>query len=451
MKRFMTALMCLLLLFTTQLALAQGEQDTSVITRYAQMLIDGHYEASEALLDEGMLQLIEATGGTEAFLEANLYPVTGKLLLIQGDPESAGDQQDFDIYTLGLMTEVGAFSANFYLTEEGLIAGYNMQPVGEPPIEMPAGFLETPVTVDAGEGYPLKGRIVKPADSAESVPAVILIQGSGATDYDEIVGANRVFGKLAKGLADRGIATLRYTKRNYAYPEIMQQAEYSIDDEYLRDVDAAVELMRREPGIDPSRIFILGHSQGGMLAPVFMKNNEDLAGMILFAGTPRNFVDIMIDQVQNNIDYYQRTDAYPDEVEALKTMSDDLKKRKAALAGYTAEEALAAEPIGNYTAYYLYKLHQYDLIGLIEEAGAPTLIMQGARDQQVYIDKDYPVYVDALSDDAFVTMKTYEDLSHLFTPSKADSIIEAMSEYMAVAEIPQRVFDDIAGWIESIK
>lgn len=447
---FMAALLSIALLMTSSGLAQEAVDPAGVVGSYFQMLIDGKYEDSEALLDEAMLAQLTQGGGTQAFMEANFYPMIGELIEITGEPVLAGEAQGFQVCQAKVLTTLGGHTATVYVDSQGLIAGYQFLPDVEAAIVMPEGFTETEITVDAGSGYPLDGRIVKPSDSSELAPCILLIQGSGALDFDEIVGANRVFGKLARGLAERGFATLRYNKRTNQYPQIMSERDYSIQTEYMEDVHAAVQMLLEEPGIDPERIFILGHSEGGMLAPAFMEADPALAGMILLAGTPRNMLDISVDQSNSVIDYYNAA-GMPEVAAAQQEVIDTIAARKEEVDHYTAEEALEADPIYNFTAYYLHSLNQIDGVKLIQELKKPTLILQGDNDHQVYVDKDFAVYQDALSDADFVQMKVYAGLSHLFLPSQATNMLDAMNEYHAIAEIPAEVFDDIAAWIDSVQ
>ncbi|MDR0916762.1 MAG: alpha/beta hydrolase, partial [Oscillospiraceae bacterium] len=129
-------------------------------------------------------------------------------------------------------------------------------------------YTERKITVDAGAGYPVQGVLTLP-DGAEPCPAVVLLQGSGPQDYDESVAMNKPFRDIARGLAERGIASIRFTKRTLTYPERIQAklADLTVREECIDDALAAKSLIAAEPRVDTDRIFLLGHSLGGMLAP----------------------------------------------------------------------------------------------------------------------------------------------------------------------------------------
>src|SRR5205814_1805761 len=126
-------------------------------------------------------------------------------------------------------------------------------------------------------------------------PVVVLVHGSGPSDRDETVGGTRVFRDFADGLADRGIASLRYEKRTKQHPTEFART-YTIDDETTDDAVAAVAFVRMQPGIDPKRVFLAGHSQGGMMAPRIAQRSPGLAGIALLAAPARQLQYLVLDQ-----------------------------------------------------------------------------------------------------------------------------------------------------------
>lgn len=436
------------LLMRFDMAVSGGVDGADTARELVQLFIDGKYEESKALMAQTLIDELEGMGGIDSFLQY-MTSQYGALIKITG-VSFLGTQGAYEVYLVSVETASGSVSFQIVLDAEGKVAGIQGLPGAEDPIAMPGGFVEEEVIVDAGTGYPLEGRLVRPESTAKPVPLVVLVQGSGATDYDEIVGVNRVFGKLAKGLAEQGIATLRYDKRNYAYPEISLRNDYSINEEYVEDVIAAVALAKTFDGIDPDNIFILGHSQGGMLAPLLIDSGAQAKGMILFAGSPRSLMDILDDQQELVIAYYAAL-GMDDIITQYRAMQEEWRAQRAALEGMTAQEAKNAGTVYEMNAYYMYVLNQNDAIGTIRKLKVPTLIMQGTNDWQVYADKDYKIYEDEVGGEEYVTMKLYDGLSHIFTPSSATNMVDAMAEYNHKADIPGEVFSDIAAWVAANK
>src|SRR5208283_379819 len=105
-------------------------------------------------------------------------------------------------------------------------------------------------------------------------PALVLVHGSGPNDRDETVGGAKVFRDLAEGLSSRGIAVLRYVKRSRQYPnECAADPDFTMNRETVEDAVRAAALVRKQPRIDPAAVYVLGHSQGGYLAPRIMRRD----------------------------------------------------------------------------------------------------------------------------------------------------------------------------------
>jgi dienelactone hydrolase len=349
-------------------------------------------------------------------------------------------QGDADVVKMRLECAGFAIDASVTLNADGKLIGLLFRPAVASEV-LPEAANEVEITVDAGTGYPLGGILTVP-DGDEPCPAVVLVWGSGASDRNEVVGGNAVFAQLASGLAERGIASLRFDKRTFSYPQIAQKQGFSVYDEYIEDVLAATELLKAQEGIDPARVYIAGHSQGGMLAPRFIEAGADVRGLIVLAGSPRNLSDILYDQEMNVLG-----DA-KDDVAARK-LYDDMREAAREVYAGTKEEALESAPLymGTYPAYYLYEMNQYDAIGLIKAQQTPVLILQGEKDFQVLADGDFSLYQEALSGETRVQMTLFPGLNHLFMPSTATTLLEAMNEYNSASRIPDDVFDEMAQFI----
>ncbi len=140
-----------------------------------------------------------------------------------------------------------------------------------------------------GKGdFALPGTLSIPKGKGGPFPAVVLVQGSGATDKDETVYALKPFRDLAFGLASQGIAVLRYNKRTYEHAiKTTADPNHTVDKETTDDALLATRLLEKEKRIDEERIYILGHSQGGMMVPKMIEEDkrQNIAGAIIMGGT----------------------------------------------------------------------------------------------------------------------------------------------------------------------
>ena len=182
-------------------------------------------------------------------------------------------------------------------------------------------FTEEPITVGARD-WPLPGTLTRPRGVA-SAPLVILVHGSGPNDRDETLGPNTPFRDLAHGLASRGIAVLRYDKRTFAHKQKLIKEgldkTITIKEEVIDDVLATVAKARDLSGIDPDRIFVLGHSGGGSLAPLIAQRDGKLAGIILLAAGSRPVEEGLREQ----LNYVKSVDR--DQAEAVGKIQKELE------------------------------------------------------------------------------------------------------------------------------
>ena len=205
--------------------------------------------------------------------------------------------------------EKGSRDIVIYLDDSGLIAGMNYAPFTplttpaesswtSPRYADPKTFHEEAVTIADGP-WKLTGTLTLPNRSSPS-PAVVLVSGSGPNDGDETVGPNKVFKDLAWGLASKGIAVLRYPKRTrvYAAAPSADPQTFTVKDEFVDDARAAVALLASRADINPKRIFLVGHSEGGYLAPRIAAGDPQIAGIIILEGNARPIEQAVLDQAR---------------------------------------------------------------------------------------------------------------------------------------------------------
>ena len=171
----------------------------------------------------------------------------------------------------------------------GLLAGLQLAApeASEPPAPWeppdyadPASFDEEDVTVGDGP-LAVPGTLSLPRRPGPHL-AVVVLAGSGPLDRDETMGRNKPLRDLAWGLATCGVGVLRFDKVTFAHPgEVKQAPGFTLADEYLPHATAAVELLRHHLDVDPTRVFLLGHSLGGTVAPSDSPGHErlELAGL----------------------------------------------------------------------------------------------------------------------------------------------------------------------------
>jgi dienelactone hydrolase len=314
--------------------------------------------------------------------------------------------------------------------------------VGPPPYANTNAFREQPFTVGSGE-WSLPGTLTLPVSGQARVafPAVILVHGSGPNDRDESVGAVKPFRDLAWGLATKGISVLRYEKRTKEHAAKFMQPEnlrLTLREETIDDAVTAAEQLRRTEGIDPKRIFVLGHSLGGMAAPRIGHANTNLAGLIIMAGATRPIEDLMVEQTRYILSL--KGEMSPADEEKV----HELESKVAAIKKLTAADASSSTLLLGAPASYWLDLRAHDAVAEAKSLKQPLLILQGGRDYQV-TQIDFKNWKNGLAGMNHVTFKLYPNLNHLFVPGEGQS---SPQEYEKPGHVNDAVVEDIASWIK---
>lgn len=285
---------------------------------------------------------------------------------------------------------------------------------------------------------PLPGTLTMPSGSGP-FPVVLLLAGSGPNDRDETIGSNKPFLDIATGLAEHGIATLRYDKRTRVFGA--GSRVITVDDEVTDDAVAALQLLAKQPAIDATRVFVLGHSLGGLMAPRIAERVPGVAGVILFAAP----VTFDLDTVLRQIRYITTVQHVPPE------QSQQLTAQIVTARDAIAKADPAHPPAGEYfhaPASYWLSFRGYDPVAVAKNLRRPLLILQGGRDYQVTPKDDFAHWQTAFAHDKHATLKEYPELYHLFMqggdpPSPAD--------YAKAGHVDATVISDIADWIAAAK
>ena len=307
-----------------------------------------------------------------------------------------------------------------------------------PTYALPAKYSEKSVTVGKGE-WALPGTLTVP-DGEGPFPAVILVHGSGPQDRDETIGPNKPFKDLALGLAGQGIAVLRYDKRTYVHgAKIASLPAFTVREESIDDALAAFSLLQAESKVRSDRIFLLGHSLGGTLAPRIGAENQNLAGLIILAGAVRPLEELILEQSR----YLAEADGKVTEAEAtwLELLAQSIERiRDLKLTA----DAPAADLL-NIPASYWLDLRGYNPASLAKDLQLPMLILQGERDYQVTM-ADFALWQEYLAGRDNVTFKSYPGPNHLFMAGEGASL---PAEYEEPKNVAAEVVNDIARWIKA--
>jgi uncharacterized protein len=330
------------------------------------------------------------------------------------------------------------------------LTGLRFTPAAEPFVEreLPEGLTEETVVVGEGTAHPLKGVLTLPEHSSGRLPSVVLVHGSGSTDLDETAFAYKPFRDIAWGLAQQGIAVLRYDKRSYVYPKDFigdMAASFTVKEETVDDAILAAKLLKSDKRLDPEHVYLAGHSLGGMLAPRIDADGGDFAGLILLAGSPRKLWEIVYDQNMNVI--HTLDDSNPLKAQTVSAMDGELMKAKA-LSSLTAEQAKQAPAVFGIPAYYLQEMQQHDTAELARKLSKPVLVMQGADDFQIFAGTDFPLWKEVLKNNAAAEFKLYPGLNHFFVNYDGAGA-GTTEEYNVPGTVDPQVITDMGIWIKA--
>lgn len=297
-------------------------------------------------------------------------------------------------------------------------------------------FQEIPIAVGAIEPK-LDGVLTLPTD-IKRPPVVVMVQGSGQSDYNETIGGahNKPFADLAHGLAEWGIASIRYHKRFFQHPPQSAEAvaAITVEQEVTDDVQAAIQWAVADERLDSERIYGLGHSMGGYLMPRIAADNDQLRGMIVMAGPFRSVPVILAEQKRCLLE--MNTFLSPKQKAQA---NDEIDRELARLADNDEQATVFGQPMLYWNSL---KQDQHVLLAQLER---PILILQGENDFQVDGQQELAWWRQALKGKAQATFCMYPGLSHLLMPAPDRQF--DMSLYDQPAHVHRQVIADIAHWI----
>ena len=359
---------------------------------YAMFATEVRSQITEQTFD-GVFQQTEAMAGAfksrEAWEERTIMgtPVYASLI-------------HFEKMDLGLII---AFNEKLQVLGLQFVPATMLQTEPAQKLSLPEGAVETIDTLRVSTQVQLPLVLTLPAGATSATPVVVMVHGSGPLDRDETVAVNKPFRDLAYQLAAQGIATLRYDKRTFVYRD--QRVE-NMDDETVTDALCALTYAHQRN----QRVLLLGHSLGGMMAPIIASRTDvPLQGIIMMAAPARNLEQV----VRQQLDYLRPANAP---------------------ATY-AEDAL--ELLRTQSPHYLQPYGQVEAAQLLP---VRMLFLQGERDYQVPM-IDFRLWRQILGNRPAVTFHSYPKLNHLFLEGEGDS---TPLEYSIEGHVPAYVVENIA-------
>lgn len=321
-------------------------------------------------------------------------------------------------------------------------------------------------------GITLAGTLVRPSTPGPH-PAVVMITGSGPQDRDEALLGHRPFLVIADHLVRNGIAVLRYDDRGVA-KSTGNFAEATSDD-FATDAVAGVEFLMTRPEIDHAKVGVMGHSEGGLIAPIVAGSCKDVAFIVLLAGTGVPGADVIVLQgkliniamgkaeadaeaeaqksrrIMKMIAEGEGDDAIRGEMRAI---TIEALKADASTANLPEEELnkkadqLVEQQFGQIGSKWFRRFLVLDPRDFLKKVKCPVLAINGSKDLQVPPSQNLGEIEKALKagGNTDVTVKELPELNHLFQHSTTG----APSEYSTIEEtFAPEALDIVTAWIRA--
>ena len=311
-------------------------------------------------------------------------------------------------------------------------------------------------------GIKLAGTLTFPV-SKSKFPAVVLVSGSGQQNRDEEVGRHKPFWIIADYLTRNGIAVLRIDDRGIGGST--GNFDQSTSGDFADDALAGIAFLQTRREINPKKIGIIGHSEGGTVASIAAARSSDVAFIVSMAGAFENFEEVILDQILNQLKLQGIKD---EDIE----LEHNWRKQIYSLVKENTDSATAAKklwevynelpedevkrlnwPKGRQEAQirqvlnpwwrYILKMNNKAILMKVK---CPVLAIYGELDQQVNPDKNIPVIENALKEggNKNFMIKKLPGLNHLFQTAGTGSEYE----YTRIEEtVSYQALQVITDWI----
>lgn len=225
-------------------------------------------------------------------------------------------------------------------------------------------------------GFALAGTIAKPVRTETTpLPAVVFIGGSGPTDRDEYLYGIPILGQLAGAAADAGFITLRFDKRGVG--QSGGRIESGALSDLAEDLRAAVKLLSRRKDVDPKRIAVVGHGEGGSVALIAASKDKGIAAVALLATSGNSGANLILEQQQHLLSRMTLTDAEKESrVELQKKIND-------AVVTGVGWDKLPPEPRRQADNLEYQSILTTDPAKVMPNVRKPILVLQGELDKEV--------------------------------------------------------------------
>lgn len=311
----------------------------------------------------------------------------------------------------------------------------------EPPRAAPKNFDSEPVVIDAGD-VRIAGTITRPKGPATPRPAIFFVSGSGSQDRDGISGGVDLGTReLLDHLTEAGFLVLRVDDRGAgATTGPIDDVSY---DDLVGDARACVDFLMKRPDVDPKRIAVIGHSEGGETAPI-LACERPLAAIVLMAAPGRGMKAILREQKRRSLEDLHLSPKEVEEELAIHAKFLDLVCSE----GPIDPKGVRADYAPFLKNRRWFQSHAgHDCITQIRKVKCPVLIAQGGKDLQVSPEFDAPALKKALDEEKHgdATLRLFPDLDHLF--KRCTTATPSFADYLKPRPVDREFLDFLTAWL----
>lgn len=308
------------------------------------------------------------------------------------------------------------------------------------------------------EGIHLAGTLTLPKKNGV-FPVVILISGSGPQNRDEELLGHKPFLVLSDFLTKNGIAVLRFDDRGTGKSTGYFQEATTFD--FAKDVEYAIEYLQKRKEINKNKIGLIGHSEGGIIAPIIASENENIDFIVLMAGSALRGDKLLLLQkykietqmginkqlVENNQQIF--AGAYEiilNQRIENELVSDTLSKYFTSKYGQALPDEQKTALINQLSSPWMLNFIRLDPVVYLSKVNCPVLAINGSMDLQVPSKENLEIIEDNFrkNKNTSVKVKELKNLNHLFQECKTGSI----SEYGLIEQtISPIALKEILNWI----
>jgi uncharacterized protein len=437
MKRLFSVLLAVLLLVPA-LASALQTDPAAAPSAVIEQLYQGEFEQVFGLSTADVQTALGSADGL-ASLWTQIAQVYG---VYQGITAAAAQEENgLTVAQITCAHATADITYTVVLNADGMLSGLTVSGIVAKAAEStadPSTFVTEAVTLRTAEADETQGMLTLPLGDGP-FPAVIMMQGSGASDMNETAYGIAIFRDIAESLAQAGVASIRYDKYTYAHADLLTNS-FTVQQEYGIDAGDALALLQADNRIGD--IYLLGHSLGAMLIPRVMQTlgAENFAGGVMLAGSPLPLWEI---QYHQNLAVVAAMDAGEQEA-ARQTLDTELAK-------LDTMNVMTDEELQNSLFFGISAWYQKDLISVDAAQTAialqkPLFIAQGGKDWQVTPADGLDAWQVALGDSLAASYHLYPDMTHMLCDLEGEPAYNT-ADYQAGDTVSKELTRDIAAWI----